>query len=115
MADNRCIAEDCEKFALLGKEHCYEHVPGKEEEPVEEIPQRFLDRDPDPANWKRYELPVMSDGEFEMVKLTQFLECPYCAGMVHEESAKWHSKYHQSLNDNMKAIYQGIENAAYSR
>ena len=118
MASKRCEHEGCDKFALLGKDHCYEHVPGKEEEPAppaeEEIPQRFLDRDPNPENWRRYTIPdeprLDKLPDNTMVRGTQFLECPFCAGMVHEDSAKWHVRYHLSLNENMRAIYSVIQN-----
>lgn len=108
VADNRCAHEGCDKFALLGKEHCYEHVPGKEVEvEEEEIPQRFLDRDPNPENWERY---VDVRGKPKIVESTSYLECPFCAGAVHEDSAKWHVRYHLSLNENIRAVYRVIQN-----
>ena len=110
MAEKRCSEEGCDKFALLGKDHCYDHVPGKEDEPEEvEIPQRFLDRDPNPENWLRYHQPV-GDQDGKLVLKSAYLECPFCACMVHEDSAMWHARYHISLNNNISAIYRVLQN-----
>ena len=110
--DGLCTYESgrggCPNRALIGGDRCGLHKirPEPEDQPVPipevPIPERHIKPDPD---WRNWVIVLRISPEHSLV------ECPFCAGAVHESSAPMHAKWHQSLNETFASKDRAIQAA----